>query len=522
MDKTIKINLAGILFQIDEAAYHILRDYLKAIDNRFKNVPGGNETIDDIEARIAEIFQSQQNIAGIISKENVEAMISLIGNPDDFDHSETTEVPPAGYTYRRRLYRNPDDTIISGVCGGLGAYLNIDPVWIRLIFILFTIFLGIGFFVYIALWIVLPTAKSDIQKRDLFGKNFGSETYRQKQTNSFSSNVNPYYNTGNEGPGRVGNALNEIFRAIGNGLYIFFRIILIMIGISFVLAGFASLLAFIAAFFFRYPGLISVDSVHTNLFYVPDFLNIVLNPSVTPWIMILTSVIIILPLLALIYWGIKMIFWFSVRDGIVSLVALILWVLSIAALVLILFNQGISFAETGRKTEQVVLENPNDTLYLKVSGKISDLKTDKEITMPGNDYSLFINESENEIYGRPDIRMRDSENSGFTLEIRKYSNGRIKKEAAEKAESLLYNYRVSNDTVYLDEYYKIPSKYKWTGADINIYLNLPKGTVIWVDKNSEDMFHENIGNGIYSWEMGDKYWVWTEEGIKESLPVKTK
>ena len=60
MDKTININLGGTLFQIDEEAYRILRDYLQSIDQKFRNVQGGNETIEDIELRIAEIFQSQK------------------------------------------------------------------------------------------------------------------------------------------------------------------------------------------------------------------------------------------------------------------------------------------------------------------------------------------------------------------------------------------------------------------------------------------------------------------------------
>jgi hypothetical protein len=59
MDKTININLGGTLFKIDEEAFRILRDYLQAINSRFANVKGGHETIEDIESRIAEIFQSQ-------------------------------------------------------------------------------------------------------------------------------------------------------------------------------------------------------------------------------------------------------------------------------------------------------------------------------------------------------------------------------------------------------------------------------------------------------------------------------
>ena len=66
MDKTININLGGILFQIDEEAFRKLRDYLQSINNRFGNSQGGNETIEDIELRIAEIFQSQKGLAGVI------------------------------------------------------------------------------------------------------------------------------------------------------------------------------------------------------------------------------------------------------------------------------------------------------------------------------------------------------------------------------------------------------------------------------------------------------------------------
>lgn len=427
MDKTIRINLAGILFQTDEEAYQLLRDYLLAINARFRNVPGGHETIDDIEARIAEIFQSQKGLSGIISKENVEAMMSIIGKPEDFEHGEGAQESPWLGTQRRRLYRNREETIISGVC-----------------------------------------------------------------------------------------------RAIGKVFYIFFRILLIIIGISLVLTGFASLLAFIIVFFFRYPGIFSIDSFGVSIFYLPDFLNFFTGPAITPWIMTLTSIIVILPLLAIIYWGLKMIFWFRSRNWVVGLVALLVWILSIGALTLILFNEGISFAESGNKNEQIVLEQPHDTLYLKVDRKITDLKFEKEISLPGGEYSLYINEKDNELFGRPRIRINDSGSSNSKIEVTKSSNGKTKREAVEKAESLIFNYRISNDTIYVDEYYNIPARYKWTGADVRVQLFIPEGTMIWFDKDSEDLFHENVSNGIYSWELGGRYWTWTEEGLEEKVPFKSK
>ena len=91
-------------------------------------------------------------------------MISIIGKPEDFDHIEPELGAPVYTSEKRRLYRNPDDFIISGVSGGLGAYLDTDPVLFRILFIISAMF-GIGLFVYVALWIALPVARTDSQKK---------------------------------------------------------------------------------------------------------------------------------------------------------------------------------------------------------------------------------------------------------------------------------------------------------------------------------------------------------------------
>ena len=124
-----------------------------------ETLKGGNETVEDIESRISEIFLSQKGIAGVITRENVEYMISVIGKPEDFESTENEEIPVDHSYTRKRLYRNPDDTIIAGVCGGIGAYLNTDPVLLRILFVFFTAFFAFGFFLYLILWIALPVGK---------------------------------------------------------------------------------------------------------------------------------------------------------------------------------------------------------------------------------------------------------------------------------------------------------------------------------------------------------------------------
>jgi phage shock protein C len=69
--------------------------------------------------------------------------------------SDTTKVPP------RRLYRSKKDKVIGGVCGGLGGYLNIDPVVIRVIWLALFFLGGTGFLAYLIAWILIPEADSE-------------------------------------------------------------------------------------------------------------------------------------------------------------------------------------------------------------------------------------------------------------------------------------------------------------------------------------------------------------------------
>ena len=536
MDKTIKINLGGILFHIDEEAYKILRRYLQDIDYRLKSTPGGAETLDDIESRIAEILQSQGGTAGVISMENVEAMISIIGKPEDFETTGESATENATYTrssYSKKMYRNPDDSIISGVCGGIGTYLNIESVWIRLLFILFTCFFLVGLFVYVALWIALPVAQSDAHKREMYGRDDYALAFRRKETDHSAASSGINYSGSLPAGSSVGNAFNEVFRAIGKVLFIIVRIFLIILGISFILFGFLALVSFIMVFFFKYPGYFSTHSFGINLFYLPDFLNYIVNPAIAPWILVLTFLVILLPLLAIIYWGVKMIFWFRAKDGIVSIAGLVIWVMCVAALSILLFNEGISFAETARSVSEEVLEKAPSDLYIITDHKVADLHYDKEISFDEEDYNVYFIDDNKGLYIGSGLNINTSDDNSIKINVNKRSAGRSRIDATRKAEGLLYNYRVSGDTIFLDEYFTIPEGTKWSIDEVRVTIDIPAGTNIHFDKTAEIMFRQhNFDNDLIwtrdddtneyvkSWN-GDNQWVMTEEGIRR-MPDKAE
>ena len=457
-------------------------------------------------------------MAGTITRENVEAMIKIIGQPGDFDIHEPTDGSNYSYGSKKRLYRNPDERIISGVCGGIGSYLNIDPVWVRLIFILLTFTFGVGFLVYIALWIALPVAFTDSQKRELYGESFHSEAYKNQQMNDYvSAGSNGRVNASTS---NVGNAFNEIFSAIGKFFFIIIRIFTIAFGVLFVITGFTALLVFILLLFVKNPGFLPAE-IHANFFYLPDFLDFVVNPSLTSWICILLSLVVVLPLLAIIYWGIKMIFWFRSRDGVISLIALVAWVMSLTALVIIFAGQGLSFSERGRVTSNYVIEKAPATLYIVTDKKISDLKYNRELNIYDDDYSMFADIKALELSIRTKLNFIASDDKSARIEVIKMSSGSSRNEAIRRAESIPYNYRISNDTLYLDEYFTLPKDHKWSGDEIHATLYLPEGSIIRFDRGSHILFRGYYydQDEIGSWEPGKYNWVMTEEGLKKTESI---
>ena len=97
MKTTVKINLSGQIFNLDDDAYQVLKNYLDAISKRFRDMEEGAEIIADVEARIAELFQSKINEKKeVITIEDVNDVIAIMGQPEDYLDGEEE----AGTAYR--------------------------------------------------------------------------------------------------------------------------------------------------------------------------------------------------------------------------------------------------------------------------------------------------------------------------------------------------------------------------------------------------------------------------------------
>lgn len=187
------INLAGMLFHINKNAYEALNSYLEAIENQFPKEER-REIIEEVEARLAELLSEKINgQKQVVSLEDVQEAIGIIGYPEDFSEgSHQTKTEEKNMKSSKRLYRNPDNRILGGVCAGLGEYFNTEPVLIRLIFIIISLFFASGILIYLILWLVTPEAVTMAQKREMKGEKFDFTHFRKKAKSEYEDIKNNF------------------------------------------------------------------------------------------------------------------------------------------------------------------------------------------------------------------------------------------------------------------------------------------------------------------------------------------
>ncbi|NLA16270.1 MAG: PspC domain-containing protein [Bacteroidales bacterium] len=196
MKKVLNVGIGKSSFIIEEDAYQRLDLYLERFRSEMDSKEAA-EVMEDVEQRIAELFfEYTTGKTEVVSLEVVERVIRQLGYPNDSAAREERQERTArakrrnGYSDyerydglgekpERRLYRNPDDSVIGGVCSGLAAYFNCDPVLVRVLAVA-SFFMGsAGFWIYIILWIAVPKARTASEKLEMRGLPITAENLRR-------------------------------------------------------------------------------------------------------------------------------------------------------------------------------------------------------------------------------------------------------------------------------------------------------------------------------------------------------
>lgn len=183
MEKVIEVNIGRINFNIEEDAYMKLKSYLTDFEGSLPDKKDAREIMEDVESRVAELFQKEVKYPNqVVDMNMVNNVISCLGEIDT-EKTNTNQSTEFKMKTDKKLYRNPEDKKIAGVCGGLAIYFGIDPTLIRVLFIL-VIFFGFGspFIVYFVLWIAMPEANTVVQKMEMYGEAVTAENIKNYTT----------------------------------------------------------------------------------------------------------------------------------------------------------------------------------------------------------------------------------------------------------------------------------------------------------------------------------------------------
>jgi len=529
MKKTIKINISGLVFNIDEDAYDRLSIYLDKLHMRYNGTQGESEILADIESRIAEILQSRSDDEKqVVNIDDVDAVITILGEPEEFaemedgeeDNADTHEDERDKRKYysggRRRLYRDPDNTTVGGVCGGVGEYFGIDPVIIRVLFVISVLLWGTGLLIYILLWIVIPEAKTTAEKLEMKGERINVSNIEKSIRHEYEGVKENFQNIPNtKAYKRTRSGMNSLLRVIGQVIMAFIKVIGIIIGASFVIAGIALLIGVIGGVLAGQTWLMG-DLFDWHEFGLPQILGLFVDESVAILAIICVLLVIGLPILGLIYGGVKMVFPFRAHDRTIGFSSFGVWIVALILLVVFALSEGVKYNEVERVTENVELKTPTNKLYFMVGQ--SEYQNSDVINMDfGYHRELQIVEDNRNliVLGMPVVDIVKSENEKPELRIRKESRG-VNSIAAERfANRIQFAYTIRDSFLIIDPYFRLGEEEKWRSQELELVLSLPVGYRIFLDESASE-YLSGVSNQEHLWSkrMVGKEWVMEENGLK--------
>ncbi len=488
MNKTVNINLAGVFFHIDEDAYAKLQHYLEAIKRSLTGTHGRDEILNDIEARIAELFSEKiQNERQVISNREVDEVIAVMGQPEDYmlDDEIFEEETASTRTKGKKLYRDTEHAYIGGVSSGLGHYLGVAPIWLRLAWILLTIFsTGAFILIYIALWIFVPEAKTTADKLAMRGEPVTISNIEKKIREGLDDvsgkvkdiNYEKYGYKARSGASSAATALGDVLKFLLNLFVKFIGILLLLI------AGTTLIGLFIGLFSIGTFGIIEAPWIEYVEIAGPGADNI--------WIISLLAFFAVgIPFFFLFVLGLKILVKKLKSIGrTAKLVLLGVWIISVLGLIFFGIKQA---TETAHEGEIVVTETipvrANDTLYLSMKG---DPKLNSTPYRSGS--FNFSNMDGRDVIWSQDIRVivRSTQDSVGRLEIRKSAEGKSREEARSRAEKINYSTNFSGNRLELGGQLTTDPENKYRDQEVQVTVFLPVGSVLYAADNTYS-FHRN-------------------------------
>ena len=473
MNKTIIININGIVFHIEEDAYEVLKTYMTDIKRHFSYSADCDEIITDIENRLAEMFNERlaEQSKQVIVLQDVQEITAKMGSVDDFEH-QVEESDSTKPRVEKRLFRDPDDKAIAGVCSGLSHYFQMEAKWVRVITILVTLFTGIGFIPYIILWIVMPEANTRQEKMAMRGEAINLQNFRK----TFESETDAFSQSGKYPQNRDGveSVLTSIVTFVGRVL----RVIVKGIGLAIVIGGIVMLVALFGMALFGI-GFLSDTEI--------DFVAWrAINPEYVSPICFSVFILLIIPLAALIGFAVRVIFNFRLISRTGSFAMLVLWLTGLGMGIYYGSRIAAEFKEETSFEQESVLLSTHGTYYLKFNrDRYLSSRDSAELNLSERKFEGKILDNDGSDFSELKVHLiiDKSENGKVNL-IKKFeSRGKNFEDALRNARRTTYRFIQQDSVLLFDKYLRLGEGTPYRDQEVKVSLQIPVGTVLIVDRN---------------------------------------
>jgi phage shock protein PspC (stress-responsive transcriptional regulator) len=493
MNKTIIININGIVFHIEEDAYEILKNYMTEVKRHFSGSADSLEITTDIENRIAEMFS--EILAGdnkqVIIEQDVNSVIEQMGTVADFENAEKdaeAAAAPFGHgTATRRLFRDPDDHLVAGVCSGIANYFDIDTVWVRLAFAIGIALGGTSLLLYIVLWIVVPKAvtrsdrmamKGEKQNLQGFKKNFEEELSSVRQNlSNFGDEARPFVY-------KARDFTSDFFHHLGAFLGGAGKVLVKLLGVVILLACFAAAIAMLVTFI-AFVGFGA--GRHTDLF---PFQIIANEHADNFYICALLTAFI--PVLSIILITLKGIFNVGNIGKSTGTVFLVIWLCALGMLIYYAVRVSRNFAESASFTESVNIKpTKNNVYYLKLND-IKYFSHEDSVRLDIKDHfrnMVLTDDDNNDFHNGPrsvTISVEKSDVNKPELEESFSAKGGNYEDALFNARNTSYVFAQQDSVLKFDYTLRRRSDFSWHAEEVNLTLKMPLNAKLVIDQRLDN------------------------------------
>ena len=577
MKPTIDINLGGMLFHLDDDAYKALQSYLKALDKHLQTVDGRQEILSDIESRIAELLTERlASTRQVVSMLDVDAVKETLGSPSEFGPDPVDE-PSQGYSEShdpsarprrpyRRLYRDDQDRVVGGVASGIAAFFNWDPLVLRVLFLLL-LFTGGGVLLYIILWVLMPKAVTTAERLAMRGEPVTVETIRNKVETEFDKVKNSMDDM--DVKGRFSRGARRTSSVLGRVLRVCARIVIGFVSVALLVTAIA--IGTVALNF-----LIGDGSVISESGKLSELSEVIMPAgySIT-YLWIMTILVLSGPIIFIVLLNLRAFFGMRYNrpssrmlGGLGALATLIGLLMAMVSGIKVAteFNVDASHLKTVNMPESVktwelsmadiMLEDPDFSLHVGTNEDGVKLHTNSEgsnlnldITpgrvhigdldiTPGRvringkhmdeDYwdesnwdesfrGWWYLKDDRAFFNNVEVDVRPARQGQASLTVRRYANGRSRRDASYRANSINYDLTVSDSgEIVLNSMLDFPTSDRQRGQSVEVVLYLPVGHSVNFDASLEDYLYDvdNVVN-MYDDEMLGRTWIMMPEGLTE-------